>query len=762
MGLREYVASAVQPIATENVDIYALALINARSVDADSTNPFLLNASLSDMVPLMQKQYDRASLGDYVYGLPDSAFLKVPTTAYAVYEYIRQQTGSSFDEIEIHGDNEVFDFLHVEELDKQLVSKAGFVGILGAFETHADYAAGQAQGISARSLESGAIIPPASPPMMVTYYDFDSYNTVDKRYRLKKYIWTQHSSTSGDPPVTTYWYEYDEYESWETVDPVVEKIYAPDPLGDEGVSPVKFLIVEFHLTNSPSIIRYATFKSDDIIFKVLREPYGDFYPILPVKQDFKYWDDDITHTQTYIDSIRSMAKGYKIVDLKSVTKSFKDMYEDPSEDALDDVYLMNGTNVYSKDTEDNKYLFEFFKTTLESQFIHQAEHLHDYNKSNQINVLEGQFNSTLIFRKVEYTVINANPPIDGIITYDHSWISNDSQLHVHPANNGEDKIKLVQVDGDNKRWSNDIYVLNKYVNGSLVEKVEVLGIQSLQRITIAESGNILVTEVMPNEEEETDYYEYLEIEDKTTTDKTMPALLTIPLDHTILRGTVGRFNFRELRAIYIKSFHFMIYGSVTQHVHWSQELRETVLEIITLGAQIYALISLGAGVHAAIAAETFMKLVVEQGMKFLLNAIAKSILKEVLGDAKGEAAYIIGSIAYGIYGELGADDFQWDASSILEISNAVLIAYVTIKQYQFNTELAELKKESEEPEATEEEILISPTELASEFISRTTNGALVNMAGRHLIKSNLVKETQGNQYPGFTQEEISKLKLGGI
>jgi hypothetical protein len=711
MSTKEYVSYAAQPVSTEEVDIYALALLAAMKVNASSNTPFLLNAALNDIVPIMRRQYEEAQEGWVRYSLPSSVFLVPRSIDESILQDISEVTGASISEIIIDPSTDyvfrpVNDYAPIDaytgsELSLRL-GLALFANYEGVYLTYDDYVAGYDPDNAYRCMEEGDSLDPSVSK--IDYYTmYSGYSPTYDAYDLHWFEWDETSNNYND-----------HYDPQHSTDPSLAQ-----------TSEFRITIVEFTLTSSPYVRRFRVYRDDNyILFGASAFNYGSYYPIPTIKEDFVYWDDESEWSSSSTNKFRRIINNYKFIDIGTVTGALKSMYENPEDDVLDDAYVFNGVNLYSLDNMDNRYMFRFFADIASQSGIFQSEALDDYSKSNQLNIVSDQFDITYMFRRCFHSIINNNPDPNAAITYRHRWEDNPSTPNaITIEHEGSDSYytSLQYIAGEHKDWSNNKFYIDKLADEVVIETIEIWGLQLVVRITIAENQHVKIADVIPSGT----------LEASSVDTDTVPLVL-IPLDHEILTGQ-GYYNFKELRSIYTKSFNFIFFGSKVEYIHWTQDLRDIVVDFIKLGAELYSLVALGTNIISTINSYGFIETVLAQGKKYLLQAITKIILQEVLGDELGSTVFTVGSIGTSIFNTVTDVDFELNLTTSLQITQAVLTAYTTIESYKYNKKIEDFKNQIEsdllgvqekEEQEEKEEVILNPIESPSEFLNRTTNGAI--------------------------------------
>jgi len=756
MGNRVYANVAVQPYTTKDVDIYGEAILTAIQYDMEKT-PLLKVAALSDMRLLMRKQYDRGRVNKYIFGLPESTLNVIPNIRLILSLRIISALGVTMEDIlwdtpkpKLVNGNDIIN-------SSGKFTKASYVGVNGLYETHSAYLSG---GGSSKSLAGVD----GDPDIYYSIFGNSQFDPIDT-HLIKKHVWTEvehkhghsHYDDEGHYSHTTYTYTY-------TYSYVTSTHTVPYSISLRNNH--KYYIEQFTLASSPHETRYALADEEDIDnYEKIVNPFGDYYPVFPLKVDFKYWDDD-SEDQAYKDHMEKSYGYYRLGKLEDLTKSFKDIKpaEEGSDD-IDDVNLFNGISIYSKLDVENKFLYFFFLNAINSGLLALNRGDNPYSVSNQINVREYQFNYTLMFRDVIRTEVDNSPFITGInydIEYTHSWEDNPKkdnlQWVAEPESDGGTTEKLKFVDGDNQWWSNNIYTITMKVNGAVREFIEVQGIQTMHKVRVADVEDPMYVEDIPSGQLEQDYYDYLDIEDKSETDVIPPPLTLIPLDQTIINNKTyfNKFSGKEARSLFLKSFHLVIYGSKVIHVHWTKELRIFVFTAINLAMIAYSIISLGAGLSAAtVSQEAFKKFVFEKGKQYLLTKFAQKAFVEAFGEEKGQALFAVALLGYALK---GVYDNRLNISTpkmTLILTKAVLTLYAIKQKYDF--EIVQKELIEEEGKEEKEELLVSFLESPDEFLSRTTNGNLGDMAGAHLTPTDLIKVSKGIQIisPNIAFEDLT-------
>jgi hypothetical protein len=716
MSTREYVSYAAQPVSTEEVDIYALALLAAMKVNANDNTPFLLNAALNDIIPIMRKQYEEAQIGWARYTLPNSVFLVPKSVDESILQDISEVTGAPISEIIIDPSTDyvfrpINDYAPVDAHHGSVLSirlgLALFANHEGVYLTYDDYVAGYDPDNAYRCMEEGDSLDPSVSK--IDYYSIsDGYNPTYDIYQV-------------------HWYEWDEAGNFYT------DHYDPQHPSDPSLaqtSEFRITIVEFTLTSSPYVRRFRVYRDDNyILFGASAFNYGSYYPIPTIKEDFTYWDDESKWDSSSINKFRRIINNYKFIDIGSVTGALKAMYEDSEdEDILDDAYVFNGVNLYSLDNMDNRYMFRFFADIAFQSEVFQSTALDDYSRSNQLSIVSDQFDITYMFRRCFHSIIDNNPDSNAVITYRHRWEDNPpspNAVTVEHEGSSSYYTSLQYIAGEHKDWSNNKLYIDKLADEVVIETIEIWGLQLVVRITIAANQHVKIADVIPSGALEAD---------SVDTD-TVPLVL-IPLDHEVLTGQ-GYYNYKELRSLYTKSFNFIFFGSKVEHTHWTQDLRDIVVDFIKLGAELYSIISLGSNLINIMSAHSFIDTVLAQGKKYLLQTITKIILQEVLGDELGSTVFTVGSISTSIFNTVTDVDFELNLTTSLQITQAVLTAYTAIEGYKYNKKIEDFKnqiesdlmdvqeeEQEEEKEEEKEEVTLNPVESPSEFLNRTTNGAI--------------------------------------
>jgi hypothetical protein len=759
MGTYTYVSVDSLPLTTEDSDIYVEAIVSAMENEAEPL-PFLLLATLNDIRRIMSKQYAIAKEGGFSENLPTGSVSIFESAEKTVKIKLANSHGTVISNITING-SPTLRFLKRDLNSDDLANlvKAHYGGSAGLYFSEGD--------MNSSSTKTGKLvaIPNATKTSPGSAYELKTAIHTDTLFRpyyevdisLKK----THNTYDANGVILRTWYTY-EYSR--TVEVPLDDFIVTQ--ATEDLDRIENIIVVSYIINSdPQTGRHVILPSGSINLEPVTQDFGDYYPIFPIKVDFVFANTD-PNTATAADiDLEYFYKKYSLGKLDYVIDGFKEVKDSSDrvfgdvgyEDNIDDIYLVNGINIYSNFSGDNKYVYTYFKNLSESFSLSGFSLTENqYTNYSQINIISGQFNYTMMFRGIN--IVDTNPTIldTDKVTYEHSWVDNLLEPNVFLVKDAttEDTVAWFVKDA-NKFWSNNVYKVSKLVNGSEVASISIKGLQAIHRIYVLETDAIKISDLIPSGNLQDDYNAFNDLTDLEKEEKDavkLPKVMFIPLNQTFINNGVVEFSNRELRGLFLRSFHYIIYGSQVNHVHWSRELRAFVLEAIALALTMYQIASLGAGIGAAVAKKAVFKYLLKQGAVYLLKASAKAILVEVFGKSKGEAIFNVAAIAYST--QAGISSNTSFISDSLNITMAVLNTKGVFDHYKIQQELLD-REEVDTLDVSED---IGLLESPSDFLSRTTNGALKDMASKHLIQPDLIKtmNAQNTIYPNFRLDEFDQ------
>jgi len=445
-------------------------------------------------------------------------------------------------------------------------------------------------------------------------------------------------------------------------------------------------------------------------------PYGIYYPIVPIREDFKWWDD-APWTDFHIKNVKRFYDNYKLGKLTDTVKEIKAsietaLAEPDGKDVYDDIYLINGCDIYSSESDDNKYLFAHFLGILQNVDISQDV---SGGTINSWVVKEGQYHHITLFTSISLTnlgEVEAGIPggVPKVWTYSHEWEDHDAVLNpIWDSSQDSDYTITIDPSVSSRLVSKSIYTITEKINDEPTRRLAIHGLQGIHHVNVAASGSssggIVVVDIIPsgeeeallttfdalNEQEKRDY-----LADEANATPANPFI--IPLLEAVVNNDDPRLKFyppRVKRDILFRSFHIVVYATVTAYVPWYKEAREFLWEALQFGLFVYGIGALGANIAlagstaskaalatgasseaaASAASSAMADAVFQYGLDALISETAKAFLRRTIGEKKTARLFAIVDIAKslsGVKNSLGTG--TGIAISLVNLTSAVVNA----------------------------------------------------------------------------------------
>ena len=719
MGIRVYADVFCIPLTDNPPDIYGdavLSTVNDTSVDLTGA---LIFAATNDMIGIMRRQYKKADNGSYVFGLPEGFIGTIinPDTSALLQTILGAQhpntiitiTDFKIGTVDTLGSDEYAGYTALDfKLNNSIVG--------GFYENYVNFLSDG--GNANTHLLAGNPLAGNNNQATPSYYDVDSISGHGITYTTYHF-----DNNLGDYAP----------ESFSTFAP-----FNPPMVAGETYYTVKYKTTNVNITYYASILATV---GNGLLSNITIATFGDYYPIIPLKIDFQWWFDNTD--SAYVKNIRKFYKNYNLGKLDKLTDK---LIENSTEDnEIDDVFIVNGVNVYSRTDYNNEYMYKFFLELLLNGLIQQSFD-NDYNLMNEFTVNELQYEQHILFRQVKRNTITPLPAVITSVTYSHFFDDLGTTANTFWVDDGEHEPVEEFVAGEVQFFSDNKFHINKTVNGVLQEEIIVTGLQFFHIVNVADSGGkTVVVELIPNNSDNLlyDTWQTFINEGGVTEDYTgtVPKIGTIPVIREVINSDTYTIKRSARRNILFSSFHFYFYGSITRYVHWTQDLRSFIFSAITLALQLYQMATLGINIGTAIAKEALLGLVKQMGLSFLKSELFKIIVIKAVGNEELANLILTGFQTAQAIGANFDSNFNFNlsgglAETLIRLSNAVLKIKITKDSLEFQT------KDKDDNIEEEDVILL---ESVDEFKDRLTSYSKLKEVNLTNHKDGNIKASLGNE-----------------
>ena len=513
-------------------------------------------------------------------------------------------------------------------------------------------------------------------------------------------------------------------------------------------------------------------------------PSIEVYPIIQIRKNLEWYEDYLAPSdkRDYDYTFEQLGFGT----LEMLTDQLK---QSGSLADIDDAFITLGSDLYTLNNYDNEYNFYFWKNII-VKGSNSINNDNSYYDVNFINIIEGDFNQGLSFRKCILEDIldpltvstttewefshrwEVEPGLEEIVAAPWVW---HWVAQVDDTPGTYERIPQAEVEALSSSFlrmeyiSNHIYIIEQiHPNGTVFQRISITGIQQHHRLFFDATATNKWAYSIANPDDEALRVAQEAYDDAVAAQKQQAisdgvdyvpgpeftgdqaSSFVIPL----LRDEIMSTEYLRMRGRAVDHIlgtcpYIQFYGSKIHKVAWWKEVLSFVLEAFELLSFAYSIFTMGVNIFIAITQYGLRYLIQEIGMDFLKKAIVKILVKEI-----GQEVRIV-EMLYNLYeGDWGDFDIHDIAGTVdfemmYELVNAVIqmklmmdMSKLADQAYELDISEADIEEINDEVDLydkTRGSVDASPEyksvilfEKPTEFISRTMNTNVATIVGNRL------------------------------
>ena len=455
------------------------------------------------------------------------------------------------------------------------------------------------------------------------------------------------------------------------------------PLTDNG------LHVMYHLNNNPSVKLFWFYDINSSTYPnvELNTSYShpsEFYPVVPVRMNKNNSNAD-TNTTLYKDTRKALK--YLSLNVDDVISSIE---ENPDKDQIDDAFVLLGTNIYTDNKAEIKYLylmFEYYKTiaTITETYYNFLKN-DSFTLQEPFNIMvikEQELVMKLLFSYISKTTVSK--VIGDIGSYSKEVIIQS------PFTKG------IAIENDrgsefvNSQWTRDRVEIYKQTTPTQCIKITVSGLRQEHEVRISGTYG----------QSNYNYHSHTHHLTNDTVDLSQNGLI-VPVNKVFLDSP--SFKIKEREEILYRSLTIIIYGLNKIHLKWYQTgIFKALLIVVAIVLTVYTAGTTLLGAFATSATAGYLAVIKIIAITILVDYSVEWVLKNVdgvLGDILAILILVVAS-AYG--SKKGISQIPW-SDKLLKLVD-IFSNYKSISnKLEMENLVYEVDKFTEEYELRQEEL----------------------------------------------------------